>query len=116
MVKKSLLIGMILFLSLVVYAKDGVFMGISREGKRGDIKVEVTVEKNKVTDIAVIEAKEDAVYAMAKITNAIIKENNTNVDVISGASVTSKAFVAAVDDALNKAGLSLKGKLIKPQK
>ena len=39
-----------------------------------------------------------------KLADTIIANNSTNVDAVTGATKTSEAFIAAVNDALAKAG------------
>lgn len=114
--KKTLTLLALFVLPIAAFAKDGVFPGTAKGGKRGPISVNVTVAKGKITDIAVTASKEDRTYAYDQIKAAIIKSNNYNVDVVSGASMTSKTYVAAIGMALKAAELDtqLKGALIKP--
>ncbi|MGL4981508.1 MAG: FMN-binding protein [Treponemataceae bacterium] len=113
MKKSMIFLTILFFVGFGMYAKDGTYTA-TKEGKRGDISVAVTIKKDKITDIKVLKSMEDAKYALEKISKTIIQENNTNVDVVSGASMTSKAIVSAVEDAVSQAGLNLKGKKIKP--
>ncbi len=85
--------------------KDGVFNG-SGEGKNGPIKVEVSVEKGKINTIKILEHSETPGLSdpiLEKIPQEIIKTQSTEVNVISGATVTSNAVIQAVQDAIKGA-------------
>ena len=76
-------------------------VGVSEIG--GEVKVKVTMDGDKIAKIDVISHKETAGIsdpALAKIPEAIIAANSTEVDVVSGATKTSEALIAAVNDAL----------------
>lgn len=85
--------------------KDGSYTGMG-EGFGGIIKAQVVIKNGKITEISVLEAKnEDEDYynkAIALIDN-MIKNQSTNVDAISGATFTSNGIIVAVRDALSKA-------------
>jgi len=85
---------------------DGVYEG-EGQGFGGAIKVKVEVTSGKITSIELLEHSEtpgigdvgaDAVIA------SIIAEQNTDVDVSSGATVTSNGVMEAVKNALAEAG------------
>ncbi|EFR30959.1 flavocytochrome c [Eremococcus coleocola] len=79
-------------------------------GKHGDIKVEVTIDQDTITDIQVKESGENEVLAepvFTELREAIIAQNSADVDVVSGSSATSKGYIEAVQDAIEKAGVSL---------
>ncbi|MBG9982173.1 FMN-binding protein [Aerococcaceae bacterium DSM 111020] len=80
----------------------GVLEGTA-EGHNGPIKVEVSVEDDKITDVKVIDHEESDGYsdkALEDIPAAIVKENGTDVEVVSGATKTSEGIINAVEDAL----------------
>ncbi|WP_232695979.1 flavocytochrome c [Brevibacillus daliensis] len=80
------------------------------DGKHGPIKVEITVEKDKLKEIKVLESKENEVLAepvYTKLSDQMIASNSTEVDAISGSTVTSDGFIAAVQDALKQTGITL---------
>ncbi|MGL5253680.1 MAG: FMN-binding protein [Brevinema sp.] len=112
----------ILVLSLVIsasfaYAKDGMYQGTGIRGRRGTITVEVMVKSGKISEIKVVDSKEDRPKnSIELITATMIRENNINVDAVSGATLASKAFVSAVEEALKSSGKNFKGDLIKPSK
>lgn len=83
---------------------SGVLEGTA-EGHNGPIKVEVTVEDDKIAEVTVVDHEESDGYsdkALKEIPAAIVKENSTDVEVISGASKTSEGIINAVEDALDQ--------------
>ncbi len=78
------------------------------EGYAGPIKVDVFVDDDgNITDIEIVEESETTgigdADTMAPLLDEIIANNGTDgVDVKSGATVTSDAIFAAVDDAMSK--------------
>lgn len=85
--------------------KDGTYKG-EGEGKGGKIVVEVKVAGGKIDGIKVLEHNETPGYfepARDKILDEIKTQNKTNVKPVSGATLTSKGLIAAVNDALKKA-------------
>lgn len=82
--------------------KDGTYKGTGT-GFRGKITVEVTVKSHKITDIEVLSSSDDSAYinrASDGVIKSIIKEQSLNVDVVSGATYSSKGILAAVKNAL----------------
>ena len=79
-------------------------------GKDGDIKVQVTFDANKIQSIKVLSQNENPVLAEKVCTDLkdnVVKTNSTDLDAISGATFSSKGFLAAVKDAAKKAGVTL---------
>jgi len=75
--------------------------GISEIG--GEVKVKVTMDGDKIAKIEVLSHNETAGVsdpAFAAIPDAIIAANSTEIDAVSGATKTSEALIAAVNDAL----------------
>ncbi len=109
---QGLFIGMLL-VTLVACssgsAKDEKFVGEAK-GANGLVKVEVTVKKDKIEKIKVVESSEtDGVsdLALKQIPDAIIKDQGLDVDAVTGASSTSKAVVDAVKNALEKSSIDI---------
>ena len=72
-------------------------------GYRGLIRVRVSMEQGTMTDIIVIESSEDRAVGGAAIEELIelaLMYNTTELDVISGATETSKGFLAALENAV----------------
>ncbi|UNC90900.1 FMN-binding protein [Candidatus Contubernalis alkaliaceticus] len=88
-------------------ADGDVYTG-EAQGFGGTIKVEVTMDEGEIVDIKIVEESETAnigdADSMAGLLDDIIAAGGTGgVDIKSGATVTSEAIFAAVDDALSKA-------------
>ena len=82
--------------------KDGVYKGKYNEGRWSN-QVNVTVKDKKITGIAI---DKNVVFEKTEVSreliNKVIKKQDTNVDVISGATVTSKAYLKSIENALSK--------------
>ncbi|MEW9122733.1 MAG: stalk domain-containing protein [Thermotaleaceae bacterium] len=88
--------------------KNGVYTG-SGTGHGGTLEVSVSIDSGKISKIEVGSNKETPSYLeQAKaIIDHIINKQSTEVDVISGATKSSRAILEAVDDALEKAYSSI---------
>ena len=79
----------------------------SADGKNGPVTVEVVVSDTKIESVTVTDHAETAGISDAAINDlpkAIVEAQSTNVDGISGATVTSDAVKAAAADCLKQAG------------
>lgn len=89
--------------------KGGTFSG-SAKGFSGDINVEVTIDDNKtITKVEVVKSSESADIgekALPKLVEEVVASNSSQVDVVSTATVTSDAFIEAVNAAIVAAGLN----------
>ncbi|HHY17046.1 MAG TPA: FMN-binding protein, partial [Firmicutes bacterium] len=84
---------------------DGTYEGTG-EGLFGAIKVSVTVQGGKITEVKVLEHGETdgiADAAISGVSNAIVETQDPNVDAVSGATFTSKGIIEAVKNALTGA-------------
>lgn len=63
-------------------------------------EVEVTVQSGKITDIEIIEHRNERGEPAEKIVDEIIKEQSTDVDAVSGATNSSNVIKKAVEEAL----------------
>lgn len=82
--------------------QDGVYKG-EGEGFRGAITVEVTVKNNLITNIEVIDNSEDRKWfdrANSAIPDRIIEAQDTEIDLVSGATYSSIGIRDAVKNAL----------------
>ena len=80
----------------------GEYEGAS-PGHRGIIRVRVGLKNGVITEITVIESREDMAVgaaAIEELTDIVLMYNTTEVDAISGATETSKGFLEAVDNAI----------------
>lgn len=83
------------------------------EGYGGEIKAEVTVDKsNKITDIKIDASSETPALggeAAPKVAQSIKDKQSLDVDTVSGATVTSKAVIEAVKNALKTGNITFDG-------
>lgn len=83
----------------------GTYVG-QAEGYHSIIKVQVTVDEKNILSIEVLEQEETPIIAdavISKIPPKVIKKNSTDVDVVTGATYTSKTLLKAIDNALKGA-------------
>lgn len=85
--------------------KDGVYLGESK-GMNDAVKVEVTIKGHMIASVKILSSKETSGIsdpAIEKIPNDMVNANSPDVDIVSGASNTSKGIIAAVKAALENA-------------
>ncbi len=89
----------------------GTFEGEGK-GKGGIFKLEVTLENSEIKDIKVLESKESDYTkpVIEDLTKQIIHKNSTDIEIVSGATLTSNAIINAVKDAVKKSGATLTAK------
>ena len=80
--------------------EDGDYTGAFTTGRWAN-EVSVTIEDGRITDIKIIK---DVAYAQEGLSDqlfeGVLNAQNTTVDTVSGATVTSKAYLKAVENAL----------------
>ncbi|MEO3947366.1 FMN-binding protein [Gorillibacterium sp. CAU 1737] len=88
---------------------NGTYVGEYEGGKfkmRAN-KIQVTVSAKKVTEIKVLEQKEKRASTFTEeLFGRVIQAQSLQVDTISGATLTSKAFLKGIEDALEQASHS----------
>ena len=80
---------------------DGVY-----EGEHSFVKVRVTVENGKITEIEILRhggGGKKYAEMIKPLIDEVIEKQSTEIDAITGATVSSRNFKAAVEDALRKA-------------
>ena len=88
-------------------------------GFKGDIKVDVTVTEDAITDVKVVENHETAGIggqALDVLVASVLKHQTIGVDSVSGATITSAGFKMAVKDALTQAGADMDYYTAAPEK
>ncbi len=89
-----------------VQLQDGTFTGTG-EGRNGNIEVSITVENGRITDAKVLnemETPDIGFPAEEPILTQFIQDGSTkDIDVVSGATLTSNAMLDALDMATDKA-------------
>ncbi len=88
---------------------SGTFTGEST-GRNGNVKVEVTLDNNTITNVVVTEHSETkniGTVAAEKLPEAIVEQQSYAVDAVSGATYSSAAIKSAVKNALESAGVDV---------
>ncbi len=86
---------------------DAVTVTGTAQGINGDVTVEVTLTKDTIYSVTVTEQQETEGIgdkAIAAVPGEIVAANSTQVDAVSGATVTSNAIIEAVKNAITAAG------------
>ena len=84
---------------------DNEYLGSSPNGMGGNVYVKVTMDGDKIAAVEVVQhAETEGISdpALAQVPTAIVEANSTEVDNVSGATITSKAIKEAVADALSQ--------------
>ncbi len=79
----------------------------SASGINGAVTVSVTLSADRIETVEVVSHKETediGTVAAARLPEAIVRSQSTHIDAVSGASMTSKAILTAVEDCLTQAG------------
>lgn len=97
--------------------RDGTYEGeyIGTKDHFRDTKVQVTISSGKITDIIILKGAINKNGQPSELTgglkiedmyNKVIESNSLQVDVISGATLTSKTHLKALENALKKAEIN----------
>jgi len=80
---------------------DGVYTGSYAKGRWG-YTVKVTVAGNRIADLEITDCKNAKIYTDFNnaITARVMDAQSLNIDTVSGASVNTKAFLKAIENAL----------------
>ncbi|CAH2214955.1 FMN-binding protein [Tepidibacter aestuarii] len=84
--------------------KNGTYIG-EGEGNSSNIKIELTIDNNKIADIKMLSQNETAGYAdkaFDGIKSQILENGKSEVDNVTGASKSSEGIKGAIQDALQK--------------
>lgn len=87
-------------------AKDGVYTA-SAWGRNGEVIVTTTISGGAIADVTVGSHIETSVFtnrAIPVLAAAIVEHNSYGVDVVAGATFTSRAIKQGVEDAISQAG------------
>ena len=80
------------------------------EGYHGDITIDVTVSDTAITKIEVTKEEETegiGKAALPKLVEQAVADQTADVDIVSGATLTSNGFKTALTDALTQAGADM---------
>jgi fumarate reductase flavoprotein subunit len=85
--------------------RDGLWEG-SGPGYRGEIRVQVRIASGLIQEIGIAAHNEDPLTggeAIGELLELVLDYQSTDLDAVSGASLSSSGFLAAVEDALSRA-------------
>ena len=84
--------------------KEGIYYGIG-EGYLGEIKAAVVIQQDMLKAILILENEDDEVFfsRALKVTDAMIENQSTDVDTVTGATYSSRGILEAVENALKEA-------------
>ena len=108
----AIVMALLMMMTSIVFA-EGMTAGtynVSATGFHGDVKLAVTVDANAITAIEVLEHSETegiGSVALPQLVEAVLANQTVGVDAVSGATITSNAFKAAVTEALTQAGADM---------
>jgi len=90
--------------------KDGQYTGSSANAYYGMVQVKTIIQGGKITDVQFLSWPSDRrtsqrinSQAMPYLTQEAIQAQNAQVDIISGATLTSRAFIQSLQSSLNSA-------------
>jgi uncharacterized protein with FMN-binding domain len=90
--------------------KDGTFTGPVTNAYYGNVQVQVVVQGGKITDVKFLDYPHDRrtsqeinAQAMPWLTQEAIQAQSANINIVSGATLTSEAFANSLQAALNSA-------------
>jgi uncharacterized protein with FMN-binding domain len=91
--------------------RDGVYTGQNVNAFFGIVQVKAVIQGGKITDVQFVNYPHDrrtSVFinsqAIPWLTQEAIQAQSAQVDIISGATLTSRAFIESLQSALNEAG------------
>ena len=89
---------------------NGQYTGVVADAFYGNVQVKVTITGGRISDVQFLDYPHDRsrsqyinTYAMPYLKTETIKAQSAQVNIISGATLTSQAFVQSLQSALNKA-------------
>jgi uncharacterized protein with FMN-binding domain len=90
--------------------KDGTYTGSVADATWGNVQVQAVIQNGKITSVQFLQYPNDRSrsiainsYADPQLSNEAIQAQSANVDVVTGATDTSDAFIQSLTDALSKA-------------
>lgn len=90
--------------------RDGTYTGDSVDAFYGNVQVKVSISGGKINNVQFLDYPKDRhtsveinTQAMPQLTSEAIQVQNANVDIVSGATQTSRAFQQSLQTALTQA-------------
>ena len=92
---------------------DGSYAGTDENAYYGRVQVQVNIAGGKISTVKVLDYPSDRrtsrsinSRALPMLAREVIKAQNARIDTVSGATLTSEAYIRSLGDALRKAGIS----------
>jgi len=85
-------------------ARGDVYEGVG-QGYRGPVTVQVRMNGDDITEIVIIDTIEDrfvGLEVMEELLDLVVMYNSVDIDVVSGATESSRGFLEAVENAIMK--------------
>lgn len=93
-------------------AESKTVTGSVAQTEWGPVQVQITVSGSEITDVQVLQypnenGKDQQInaYALPVLTDETLQAQSANIDMVSGATVTSNGFISSLQAALDEAGL-----------
>jgi uncharacterized protein with FMN-binding domain len=90
--------------------KDGTYTGSVADAFYGNVQVQAVVQNGKISSVQFLQYPSDRArslmisgYATPQLQQEAIQTQSANVDIVSGATDTSQAFISSLTSALNQA-------------
>jgi uncharacterized protein with FMN-binding domain len=90
--------------------RDGTYTGLSANAFYGQVQVRVAIANGRITSVTFLNYPQDRrtsarinSFAVPQLQSEAIQAQSANVDVVSGATLTSEAFMQSMQSALNSA-------------
>ncbi|GHO50369.1 hypothetical protein KSX_85320 [Ktedonospora formicarum] len=90
--------------------KDGSYTGSVADAHWGNVQVKVVIQNGKITDVSFLQYPNERSrsvmineYADPQLSSEAIQAQSANVDIVTGATDTSEAFMQSLADALSQA-------------
>lgn len=90
--------------------KDGEYVGASTDAFYGSVQVKAIIKNGKIADVQFLDYPQDRrnsieinSQAMPLLTQEAVQSQTANVDIVTGATATSQAFVQSLASALTQA-------------
>lgn len=90
--------------------KDGTYIGSVADATWGNIQVKAVIQNGKITSVQFLQYPNDRnrsiminSYADPQLSSEAIQAQSANVDIVTGATDSSQAFIQSLSDALSQA-------------
>ncbi|HEX7735643.1 MAG TPA: FMN-binding protein [Ktedonobacteraceae bacterium] len=90
--------------------KDGTYTGSVADAQWGNVQVQVVIQSGKISNVTFLEYPNERDRSVRinqsadpQLINEVIQAQSANVDIVTGATDTSEAFIQSLTDALSQA-------------